>query len=214
MNKFKIDYEVNSNDITIINTIEKAIKKMERIITKSNNNNYKYNGKIIKDIYIIFTVSDKNIPEDNGPPSKDTIAGTKIKTIKVNNKKSYPVLSHIQLNTESIDYYTVLHEIFHALGVGLWEDKSLIQNNKYVGSAVTYHNNGKSVKLNDDKVHFDIENDILSAYATDKTVISDIAIGSLEDLGYEVNYMESDTYPFNLFMTIFIIFILFTVIAF
>jgi len=141
--KFKIQYEVrgisndNDNLPMILKTIEQVITKVERIITKSNKHNYtmkdmKYiNERIVKDIYLIITISDDNIKEEDGSDSKNTVGGSTIKVI--DNSDNLPVVAAIQLTKEEALsnikynngfnrlYHVFLHEVFHTLGVGfLW----------------------------------------------------------------------------------------------
>mgnify|MGYP003345244788 CR=1 FL=1 len=90
-----------------MNTIKKAISKVERVIPRSNKLNYTTNDpeipvtannkKFIKDLYLIITISDENIRESSGAKSQDTVGGSNIKETKAISKNIFPVVGTIQL---------------------------------------------------------------------------------------------------------------------
>ncbi|ARF09936.1 hypothetical protein Indivirus_6_2 [Indivirus ILV1] len=140
-NKYKIQYEVrgiDNNEIQsiLLKNIKLVINKVERIITKSNKINYMTEDKkFIKDLYLIITLIDGYIKEEDGTDSSDTVGGSNINIIKKQSDNIFPVIATIQLLKKSalVDiaakypngynrfYYILLHEILHTLGIGfLW----------------------------------------------------------------------------------------------
>lgn len=220
-NKFKIQYEINGKtNEKIRNTIESSIKRIESIITESNNNNYNYKGILVKDIYLIFNLTDRNILEDDGFESHDTLAASKIKVIKQSKDNIFPVIAEIELNENSVNKSTVIHEILHSLGHGfLWKN---VQNNNYIGpkldkyngkSATVYHSNyNDNIPLDEDKMHFHEDIDDIMVARNHSNRISKLTIGNLEDLGYKVDYSKADRELFDYILFFFIIVIIYIII--
>lgn len=156
-NKFKIQYEVRGLEINkdnklniqdVLKYIGLAVNKVEKIITKSNKINYTLkDGRVVKDLYLVITLSNEYIKDEDGNASRDTTGGSNIKLIKHQENNIFPVIATIQLlKSSAIDdiqikypnsynkfYYVILHEILHTLGVGfLWTypdyDKSIPRN--------------------------------------------------------------------------------------
>ncbi len=154
-NKFKIQYEVRGLEMNkdsklniqalLLKYIRLAVNKVEKIITKSNKINYTLkDGRIVKDLYLVISLSDEYIKDENGNASRDTVGGSNIKIVKHQDNHIFPVVATIQLlKSSAIEdiqikypngynrfYYVILHEILHTLGVGfLWTypdyDKSI-----------------------------------------------------------------------------------------
>jgi|GEM_PF-4962397 len=108
----------------------------------------------------------------------------------------------------------VLHEMLHAVGFGtLWEEKDLIETtiddngtrtrrddtyeSFFTGEAATLYNEGINPIVETDGgvgtelAHWDEETystELMSGYVNDENNLSMMTLGSLEDLGYEINY--------------------------
>lgn len=162
---FDIQYQVkgletmpenDSDKKAILSTIQKAIDKVKKIITKSNKLNYNVSDpnvpiKTINDLYVTITISDDNIKEESGADSKDTVGGSNIVETQKVNEHIFPVIGTIQLLKKttledvkvSYDvakypytaglnrfYYVFLHELLHVLGVGfLWTEPDYVEGN-------------------------------------------------------------------------------------
>ncbi len=100
----------------------------------------------------------------------------------------------------------VLHEMLHAVGFGtLWEANNLVQTTTvdgtyqpvFTGENATLYNDGTNPIIETDGgtgtalAHWDEDtysNELMTGYIDDQNYLSKMTLGSLEDLGYDINY--------------------------
>ena len=113
---------------------------------------------------------------------------------------------------------TILHEMGHVLGIGtLWNYKKLIDEeaHAYTGehalseyrkledgvNSVPTEDDGGRGTANGHWEKDDFDNELMTGFLSSSSPLSKVTIGSLADLGYQVNYDAADTYPSPISLT-------------
>ena len=186
--------------------IEEAVAKWETIITADIPDVTRDDGSLLEDdLFVSFGTF----------TTRGNLAVTDINPDNLRPDSQLPYSSRVEYNLNEIDslsgeafYDITFHEIGHALGINrtVWEPLGLVEGGdtstpRFLGQNATeqynqiFGNTEDSVPMGSAGGHWSEEelgNEIMTSNIDEENVLSGVTIGSLEDIGYQVDYEQAD----------------------